>query len=450
MMIVFLLVLAFGKQKSEFMSFDEWMVKFKPEYQGEEMIQLRRKIYDENIEIIGKHNAENKGWKMGVGPFTDLTNEEFKERFHPFQINKNRKVEHIPDTDLADSVDWRTEGAVTHVKNQGQCGSCWSFSTTGAIEGAWKIAGNDLISLSEQQLVDCATSYGNNGCKGGLMDNAFKYVINNGGLDLEDDYSYEAADGFCDHGKEAKKHAPIKDYSDVQPRSESQFKAALQKGPVSVAIEADQYGFQHYKSGVFKGTCGTRLDHGVLAVGYGTDNGDGYYIIKNSWGPDWGDQGYIRITDDVGGAGQCGVLSDPSYPIAGSGPGPSPPSDIAYDKPVNGQCQGTGEIVAKLNGIDGSICAPPCPDNKSCPNAPVGVNGIPSCELRSNSGSMYCALQCKPGTLFCDTNYDMWCRTISTDSAICMYDDFTVTRANGKPEPRDRKNPVPKGRKAKL
>lgn len=190
----------------------------------------------------------------------------------------------LPETD-ATSVDWRQEGAVTPVKNQAKCGSCWSFSTTGAIEGANKVAGNQLISLSEQQLVDCAVGkYHNKGCQGGSMDFAMKYVQDNGGLDTEDDYQYQAKQGTCNKAKEAIHAASITGHVDVPPSNPKQLLAAVSKTPVSVAIEADKPVFQHYKSGVMASSqCGTKLDHGVLVVGFGVDRAnDEYWIVKNS------------------------------------------------------------------------------------------------------------------------------------------------------------------------
>merc|ERR1719461_1845751 len=180
----------------------------------------------------------------------------------------------------AASVDWRTKGAVTPVKNQGSCGSCWAFSTTGSMEGAVKIATGTLTSLSEQQLVDCSKAEGNMGCQGGLMDNGFKYIEKNGGLDSEEDYPYTARNGECNTVKAAKHVSTIKSHQDVREENAQDLMRALTQQPVSVAIEADQTGFQHYKSGVFSGTCGDKLDHGVLAVGYNDDA----WIVKNSWG----------------------------------------------------------------------------------------------------------------------------------------------------------------------
>jgi len=219
---------------------------------------------------------------------------------------KNFKT--LPTENLADEVNWVTKGAVTKVKNQGQCGSCWAFSTTGAVEGAEFLAGGQLESYSEQQLVDCSTSFGNMGCNGGLMDYAFKYIETNP-LELEADYPYTARDGSC-HYVKTKGVGKVKSYADVTPNQVAALKAAVTQQPVAIAIEADQSAFQMYTSGVITKGCGTQLDHGVLAVGYGTENGVDYFLVKNSWGAGWGDQGYVKIgTNNV-----CGILMAASYP----------------------------------------------------------------------------------------------------------------------------------------
>jgi len=216
----------------------------------------------------------------------------------------------------ATSVDWTAKGVVTPVKNQGSCGSCWAFSTTGSVESNSAIKTGSLISLSEQELVDCSGSYGNDGCDGGLMDYAFEYVKANGGLCTETDYAYTGVDGTC-KSSGCTHYNPITGYTDVTQDSETSLETAVTNGPVSVAIEADQYAFQFYSSGVLTGTCGTSLDHGVLAVGYGTTNGQDYWKVKNSWGTSWGEAGYVLICrncDKNGNAGECGILEEPSYP----------------------------------------------------------------------------------------------------------------------------------------
>merc|ERR1711988_872050 len=207
----------------------------------------------------------------------------------------------LDDSNLASDVNWVEKGAVTPVKNQGQCGSCWAFSTTGSVEGAMFLYSGELESYSEQQLVDCSKQ--NNGCNGGLMDYAFKY-IETAPLELESEYPYHAKKSKCKYEK-SKGKGKVKGFKDVRKDTTGmQLKAALAHGPVSVAIEADQFVFQGYHSGIITHGCGTRLDHGVLAVGYGED----YFLVKNSWGASWGDKGYLKIAPS-----QCGITHQPSY-----------------------------------------------------------------------------------------------------------------------------------------
>jgi C1A family cysteine protease len=269
--------------------------------------------FQANVRMIESHDAEVHGWSMAINEFADLSWEEFASTYkgythrkHPYGRSQNAHVN--TGAELADSVDWRTKGAVTPVKNQGQCGSCWAFSTTGAVEGAVAIATGKLTSLSEQQLVDCAGSTGNQGCNGGLMDNAFEYIINNGGLAAEADYAYTASDDKC---KKVDSVVNIKGFKDVSAGSEADLKDAVNLGPIAIAIEADQQGFQFYSGGVFAGSCGKNLDHGVLLVGYGTESGKDYWLVKNSWGDSWGDAGYIKLAQ---GMDQCGLADSASYP----------------------------------------------------------------------------------------------------------------------------------------
>jgi C1A family cysteine protease len=260
---------------------------------------------------INAFNADaNNTHVVGHNEFSDMTFAEMKKR-NGYTHVEGKNVVALPETDLQAEIDWRTKGAVTPVKNQGQCGSCWAFSTTGSVEAAYFLSQGTLKSFSEQQLVDCAGGiYHNNGCNGGLMDYAFQYIEKNP-LELEGDYPYTARDGTC-HATAAKGVAHVSGFTDVPANQASQLVAALNNTTVSVAIEADQMAFQSYKSGVITTGCGTQLDHGVLAVGYGTLNGQAYFLVKNSWGASWGDQGYVRI----GQNNVCGILQAASYPSA--------------------------------------------------------------------------------------------------------------------------------------
>ena len=209
-------------------------------------------------------------------------------------------------------MDWTEHGAVTPVKNQGQCGSCWAFSATGSLEGLNYIKNKELLSFSEQQLVDCSHSYGNNGCNGGLMDMAFWYVTDNG-ISLESKYPYRGVGGQCHYTAEDKAFTN-KDCTDVTVNKELPLLAAINQQPVSVAIQANHMSFQLYKSGVYSGNCGTKLDHGVLAVGYGDLDGKKFFKVKNSWGASWGQKGFILIARKGDGKGQCGIQEAASFP----------------------------------------------------------------------------------------------------------------------------------------
>jgi len=289
---------------------------------GEEFIK-RIQIFSDNVDEIDAHNAKNLSYTKGINQFTHLTFAEFTEEVHlgatrPYNLRRNSENVHKepanPST-LPASVDWSALGAVTPVKNQGSCGSCWSFSATGGLEGAYFLKYGKLLSFSEQELVSCDNT--DSGCNGGWMDNAFAWVTNNGGLTTEDQYPYTSgttqASGTCQRtGYTLVPEVAPKSFTDVTAGSVTALMSAVAQQPVSIAIQANQLAFQSYSGGVLTGRCGKNLDHGVLAVGYGTLNGVDYWKVKNSWGTSWGEAGYILI--ERSSADLCGVLDAASYP----------------------------------------------------------------------------------------------------------------------------------------
>jgi len=308
-------------------SFQAFKQKFNRVYESSDEEEYRRKVFNENMALVTAENAKGKSYTLGVTDFADITFDEFKQRylggFIPQQTNRTLGTFQAPVDFIepADGVDWSTKGAVTPVKNQAHCGSCWSFSTTGALEGAAFIAGRKLVSLSEQNILDC--DKGGHKCQGGSMEQAFGWVETNG-ICSEDSDSYKCADQSSTECRTSKcpssctkvlKAGDVSGYTQVG-HDEKALEAAVTKQPVSVAIEADQQAFQHYTGGVLTSeACGENLDHGVLAVGFGTDNGQKYWKVKNSWGTVFGEQGYIRIAKGSSeSGGECGIRKDASYP----------------------------------------------------------------------------------------------------------------------------------------
>ncbi|XP_004515849.1 vignain-like [Cicer arietinum] len=293
----------------------------------------RFNTFKSNAMHVLNTNKLNKPYKLKLNKFADMTNDEFKSLYANSNIDCHGNIRASPrgkDTFMYDkvsnvpsSVDWRKNGAVTNVKNQGHCGSCWAFSTIVAVEGINQIKTQKLVSLSEQQLVDCDIEK-NRGCNGGLMENAFEFIKQNG-ITTESNYPYVAKDGTCDVAKKNKPAVSIDGYENVPTNDEASLLKAAANQPISVAIDAGGSDFQLYSEGVFSGYCGTRLNHGVAIVGYGeTEDGTKYWIVKNSWGSQWGEEGYIRIQRDVSQKqGLCGIAMDASYPIKKSSTNPT-------------------------------------------------------------------------------------------------------------------------------
>jgi len=291
--------------------FSEFVGRYNKVYDCPMSFFQRFSVFKDNLAFVRNENAKNLSYTLAVNEFADLTNLEFMNLYAGLmeQPSGLPRSEHVSAKQAPTAaVDWRAKGAVTPIKNQGQCGSCWAFSTTGSVEGAYQIKSGQLVSLSEQQLVDCAGSSGNQGCNGGFMDYAFEWIMKNG-ICSEKDYPYTGRDGTCK--KTCKPVTKVTGYKDVTAGSETDLLNAVTTTPVSVAIEADQSAFQFYRSGVFTAACGRQLDHGVLAVGYGTQGTQDYWIVKNSWGVSWGEQGYIRM---IRNKDQCGIADAASYP----------------------------------------------------------------------------------------------------------------------------------------
>lgn len=317
---------------------NEFKDRYNKKYANTVEDKFRFELFVQNKLKIATHNRRQANglhsYTLGLNKYADMSHHEFVsimngykpelrqntslEDLHPKVVGEYNSLNVEPNGEMAKYVDWRLNGYVTPVKDQGQCGSCWAFSSTGALEGHYAKKIGAAVDLSEQNLVDCSKKYGNMGCNGGLMENAFKYIRDNHGIDTEESYPYEGHDDKC-RFKNRTIGANDKGYVEIPSGNERKLVQAIYtKGPISVAIDASQESFHLYKSGVYdEPNCGNEsenLDHGVLVVGYGTDlvHGD-YYIVKNSWSETWGEAGYIKMARNKDN--QCGIATNAVYPV---------------------------------------------------------------------------------------------------------------------------------------
>ncbi|XP_058108608.1 oryzain gamma chain-like [Magnolia sinica] len=299
------------------LKFARFAARYGKRYNSVEEIKHRFGIFVESLELIHSTNRKGLSYKLGVNKFADMSWEEF--RSHRLGASQNcsatKGTHMLTSVVLPETKDWREDGIVSPVKNQGHCGSCWTFSSTGALEAAYTQATGKPISLSEQQLVDCAAAFNNFGCNGGLPSQAFEYIKYNGGLDTEESYPYAGVNGLCKF-KPENIGVKVVDSVNITLGAEDELKHAVGTvRPVSIAFQVVG-GFRLYKKGVYtSNTCGSDpmdVNHAVLAVGYGVENGVPYWLVKNSWGGDWGNNGYFKMEM---GKNMCGVATCASYPV---------------------------------------------------------------------------------------------------------------------------------------
>ena len=316
---------------SHYLSFIQFMKTHHRTYPSS-ALPHRFATFSSTLRLIAEHNARaaslNLSYTLGVTANADLTAEEYRQQRLGYRSRRGMGVEGSAKCDATSygglrevegGVDWRLKGAVTGVKDQGSCGACWAFSATGAMEGAWALSkkkgAGSLLSLSEQQLLDCSGGEGNEGCSGGYTSAAFDYIQQAGGACSEADYTYVGyVDDAC-HDADCTPVITISSHACVDGGNETALLLAVTRQPVAIAIEADQPMFQHYSGGVMNDpTCGQSLNHAVLIVGYGTDGGSGlpYWLVKNSWGQKWGLGGYAMV---VRGKNQCGLAAEPYLPL---------------------------------------------------------------------------------------------------------------------------------------
>ncbi|KAL7873640.1 hypothetical protein AOLI_G00127110 [Acnodon oligacanthus] len=306
--------------------FHTWKLKYSKSYGSVEEESRRKMIWLDNLKLVQEHNllADQglKSYRLGMNHFADMDNQEFQARYSgclgSFNMTKapteTADVRRIGGADVPNSVDWRSMGCVTPVENQGLCNSCWAFSAAGALEAQMFRKTGKLVSLSKQQQVDCSKGFGNKGCKGGLPHSSFEYIMSNKGLEATSTYPYKAKDGMCQFNSQ-NAVATCRNFTFLYSGDEKNLRNAVAIiGPISAAMDSTRPSFQLYASGVYdEPNCSTNVDHAILIVGYGTDaNKKDYWLVKNSWGTEWGDRGYIKMSRNK--RNQCGIATYAVYP----------------------------------------------------------------------------------------------------------------------------------------
>lgn len=298
----------------DLIKFAKWIKEHKKTYKTPNEYIYRFKLFQQTLRKIEAHRQDDTALHtLGLNEFSDFSNKEFLAKYTGFKISKEKRnfkyISALPQGPNS-YFDWRPRGVVSKIRSQGRCGSCWAFSAIASVEAAYAISRKQLISFSEQQLIDCTPSYGNHGCNGGSINYSFNYIKDKGSQ-YRATYKYTGKQGTCKYNP-AKTVIKNRGLYNVPKNNDLQLGYAVSKTVVSIAI--DSSGIMNYRSGIFNGKCGTALNHCMNIVGFGAQQGIRYWIVRNSWGASWGEQGYIRMIRQSG-AGKCGINLAASYPV---------------------------------------------------------------------------------------------------------------------------------------